>query len=407
MKVLILSQYFWPESFRINEVAESLRQAGCEISVLTGQPNYPEGKVFPGYRASSSGREQHPAGYAIYRVPIVPRGSAKGWQLALNYLVFVVSASLRGRRLLRGQRFDVILVYAPSPILQAIPGIFLKRPLRASLVTWIQDLWPESIAVAGFVSNRWLLARVGVLVRWIYRQCDLLLVQSQAFVPTVESMAGGVPVRYQPNPGELTSAGPLAGADRGVVLDPGFNVVFAGNLGTVQALETVLDAAERLLAYSDVHIVLVGSGSRHGWLVEQAGSRKLSNVRFVGRLPPEAMPQVFSQASVLLASLVRSPIMSMTIPSKIQAYLASGRPIIACLDGEGARVVAESGAGLTCAAEDSAALAERILQLRSMAQGELQRMGEAGRVYYRDHFDPSVLAQKLLTHFRELRGGSP
>jgi glycosyltransferase involved in cell wall biosynthesis len=141
--------------------------------------------------------------------------------------------------------------------------------------------------------------------------------------------------------------------------------------------------------------------------VEQAGSRKLSNVRFVGRLPPEAMPQVFSQASVLLASLVRSPIMSMTIPSKIQAYLASGRPIIACLDGEGARVVAESGAGLTCAAEDSAALAERILQLRSMAQGELQRMGEAGRVYYRDHFDPSVLAQKLLTHFRELRGGSP
>ena len=212
MRVLILSQYFWPESFRINEVAESLRRAGCEISVLTGQPNYPDGKVFPGYRALGSGREQHPAGYTIYRVPIVPRGSGKGWRLALNYLMFVVSASLRGRRLLRGQRFDVILVYAPSPILQAIPGIFLKRPLRASLVTWIQDLWPESIAVAGFVSNRWLLARVGSVVRWIYRRCDLLLVQSQAFVPPVESMAGGVPVRYQPNPGELTSGQSSAGA---------------------------------------------------------------------------------------------------------------------------------------------------------------------------------------------------
>ena len=406
MRVLILSQYFWPESFRINEVAGSLRQAGCEIAVLTGQPNYPDGKVFPGYRALRSGREQHPAGYTIYRVPIVPRGSAKGWQLALNYLMFVVSASLRGRWLLRGQRFDVILVYAPSPILQAIPGIFLKRPLRASLVTWIQDLWPESLAVAGFVSNPWLLERVGSLVRWIYQGCDLLLVQSEAFVPAVESMAGGVPVRYQPNPGELTSGVSPATAGGSVTLEPGFNVVFAGNFGTVQALDTVLDAAERLLSHPDVRIVLVGSGSRYSWLVEQVDSRKLTNIQFIARLPPEAMPAVFLQASALLASLVRSPTMSKTIPSKVQAYLASGRPIIASLDGEGARVVAEAGAGLTCAAEDSAALADRILRLRAMPQGELQRMGEAGRAYYRAHFDPGVLTQKLLAHFRDLGEGT-
>ena len=164
----ILSQYFWPESFRINEVAESLRQAGCAVAVLTGQPNYPDGKVFPGYRAFSSGPSSIPPHTQSIGRPSAPGDSAKGWQLALNYLMFVVSASLRGRRLLRGQHFDVILVYAPSPILQAIPGIIVKRPLRASLVTWIQDLWPESIAVAGFVSNRWLLARVGSRVRWIH-----------------------------------------------------------------------------------------------------------------------------------------------------------------------------------------------------------------------------------------------
>ncbi|MGO9514255.1 MAG: glycosyltransferase family 4 protein [Steroidobacteraceae bacterium] len=403
MRVLILSQYFWPESFRINEVVESLQAAGCEICVLTGQPNYPDGSVYPGYHALSTGRQDHGAGYAIYRVPIVPRGSAKGWQLALNYLMFVASASLQGRRLLRGQQFDVILVYAPSPILQAIPGIFLKGPLRAALVTWIQDLWPESIAVTGVVRNRWLLERVGSLVRWIYRRCDLLLVQSQAFIPEVQSMAGGVPVRYHPNPGELTSARYGADVDSGVILEAGFNVVFAGNLGTVQALDTVLDAAERLAPHRDIHIVLVGSGSRYDWLVEQAASRKLSNVRFVGRLPPQAMPAVFSQASALLVSLVRSPIMSKTIPSKIQAYLASGRPIIACLDGEGARIVEEAGAGLTCPAEDAAALAERILRMRAMPRSELLQMGEAGRVYYRKHFDPDVLAQKLLGYFRDLR----
>jgi glycosyltransferase involved in cell wall biosynthesis len=403
MRVLVLTQYFWPESFRINEVVESLHDAGCEVCVLTGQPNYPDGRIYPGYRALSSGRQDHAAGFSIYRVPLIPRQSAKGWQLALNYLMFVVSASLQGRWLLRGQRFDVILVYAPSPILQAIPGIFLKGPLRASLVTWIQDLWPESIEATGFVRNRWLLDRVGSVVRWIYRRCDLLLVQSQAFIPIVQPMAGQVPVRYHPNPGELPSGESAVAVDSEVTLEAGFNVVFAGNLGTVQSLDTVLDAAELLARYHYIHIVLVGSGSRRNWLVQQAASRKLSNVRFVDRLPPQAMPAVLVQASALLVSLVRSPTMNKTIPSKIQAYLAAGRPIIACLDGEGARVIEEAGAGVTCAAEDAAALAEAILRMGTMPNSELLRMGEAGRCYYQEHFDPRVLAHKLLGYFRELR----
>ncbi len=402
MRVLIVSQYFWPESFRINEVVESLRQAGCDVAVLTGQPNYPDGKIYPGYSAWSSGRHEHVGGYTIYRVAMFPRGSGKGWRLALNYLSFVVSASLRGRWLLRGQRFDVILVYGMSPIFQAIPGIFLKRPMRAKLVTWVQDLWPESIAVAGFVRNRWVLACVGAGVKWIYRRCDLLLVQSQAFVPSVQSMAGRVPVLYLPNPGELPTTESPKAVDSGVTLEAGFNVLFAGNLGTVQALDTVLEAAELLTAYRDIHIVLVGSGSRRNWLVQQAGARKLSNVRFVDRLPPQAMPSVLSQASALLVSLVRGPTMSKTIPSKIQAYLAAGRPIIACLDGEGARVIEESGAGLSCGAEDASALAQAILRMHGMPDSELRQMGEAGRCYYRQHFDPNALAQKVVGYFRDI-----
>ncbi|HEV7611159.1 MAG TPA: glycosyltransferase family 4 protein [Steroidobacteraceae bacterium] len=405
MRVLIVSQYFWPESFRINEVVESLRQAGCTVAVLTGQPNYPDGKIYSGYSPWASGRHDHVDGYPIYRVAIVPRGSGKAWRLALNYLSFAVSASIQGRWLLRGQHFDVILVYGMSPIFQAIPGIFLKRPMRAALVTWVQDLWPESIAVAGFVRNRWVLSCVGTVVKWIYRSCDLLLVQSRAFVPIVESMAEAVPVRYHPNPGELPSGETSEGTESGVTLEAGFNVVFAGNLGTVQALDTVLDAAERLAEYRDIHIVLVGSGSRRDWLVQEAAARKLSNVRFVARLPPQAMPSVFAQASALLVSLVRSPAMSNTIPSKVQAYLAAGRPIIASLDGEGARVISEAGAGLTCAAEDAAALAHAILRMRGMSGPELLQMGDAGRWYYRQHFDPVTLAQRLVEHFRDLHRG--
>ena len=402
MRVLVLSQYFWPESFRINEVVESLRCAGCHITVLTGQPNYPLGEVFDGYHAGGIKVQQHELGYSIYRVPLAPRGRGGAIGLVANYLSFVLSASVLGPWVLRKQHFDVVFVYAPSPITQAVPAVFLAFLKRAKLVTWVQDLWPQSLEATGFVRNRRVLDMVAVLVRWIYRHCDLLLVQSQAFVPPVKAMAGKTPVQYHPNPGELAFGQAASSGPSALVLESGFNVVFAGNLGTVQALGTVLDAAELLLPHVDVRIVLVGSGSRSEWLQQEVVRRQLGNVQLAGRFPTETMPGILAQASALLVSLVRSPIMSQTVPSKIQAYLAAGKPIIASLDGEGARVIDESGAGIACPAEDAAALAEAVLQLRAISHAELQRMGAAGQLYYKQHFDPAVLAEKLLRHLKSV-----
>ena len=399
MRVLVITQYFRPETFRINDVVESLREAACNVIVLTGQPNYPDGKVFSGYRAWGAGRDARESAVTVFRVPVVPRGRGAGWRLAANYLSFVVGASLFGPWLLRRERFDVIFVYGISPILQAVPGILLKRLKRAALVTWVQDLWPQSLEVTGFVRNHWLLSCVASIVRWIYRHNDLLLVQSRAFVPIVQSMAGGVLVRYHPNPGDLSFDQDVQPGSPAITLEPGFNVVFAGNLGTVQALDTVLGAAERLLEHREIHIVLLGSGSRGNWLMHEATRRGLSNVRFAGRVAPEAMPAILAQASALLVTLVRNPAMSQTIPSKVQAYLAAGRPVIACLDGEGARVIEESGAGIVCAAEDSVALAQAVLRLRAMSDLERRRMGDSGRGYYRRHFDPRSLADGLVEHF--------
>ena len=207
----------------------------------------------------------------------------------------------------------------------------------------------------------------------------MLLVQSQAFVEPVVRMADGTPVIYHPNPGELAFSKPSKDGLCPIKLYPGFNVVFAGNLGTVQALETLLDAAEILLPCLEIRLVLIGSGSgsRSAWLEKQVVHRQLKNVRLPGRFSAEVMPGILSQASVLLVSLVRSPIMSQTVPGKVQVYLASGRPIIAALDGEGARVVMESGAGLVCPAEDATALAKAVLQLRATSAEELKRMGES------------------------------
>lgn len=400
MKVLVVSQYYWPESFRINEVVASLQEAGCEVTVLSGQPNYPMGKVFPGYRALSYGVERHAGGYDIYRVPLAPRGSGGAFGLIANYVSFVASASMLGPWVLRKQRFDAIFVYGVSPILQAIPAILLRWITGAPLVTWIQDLWPQSLEVTGFVRNRRALALVERVVRWIYRRNDLLLAQSQAFVPTVRALSGGTEVAYHPNPGERAIGRDGAGGSAALALKPGFNVVFAGNLGTVQALDTVLEAAEQLKHKSDIKITLIGDGSRFAWLRDEIERRGLHNVELPGRFASEDMPAILAQADALLVSLVRSPAMDQTVPSKVQAYLASGRPLIASLDGEGARVVLEAAAGVVCPAEDPGALARAIVALKAAAPGELQAMGEAGRRYYAQHFEPSMLANRLVDHFK-------
>lgn len=410
MRVLILSQHFWPETFRINEVAESLIAAGCEVTVLTGQPNYPEGRIFDGYRAASLAVETHPSGYRIHRVPLCPRGAGGAKRLVANYLSFLAAAAVLGPWSLRGRRFDVVFVYGTSPILQAIAGVVLKLVKRAKLVTWVQDLWPQSLEVTGFVRNPRLLGAVAAVVRWIYRRNDLLLVQSHAFAPPVRAMAGATPVEYHPNPGELAFSAPAGDAPAAMTLPEGFNVVFAGNFGTVQALETVVEAAALLRARADlppgIRIVMVGSGSRGPWLEAEIARRGLDNLMLAGRFPPQAMPGILDQAAAVLVSLNRGEILSQTVPSKVQAYLAAGRPIIASLDGEGARVVEEAGAGIAVPAEGAAALAEGILRLHAMAPAARQALGESGRRYYERHFAPHALAAKLAARFRQLVTGS-
>ena len=342
MKILIFSQHFWPESFRINDVALSLLEAGHAVTVLTGQPNYPSGSVFPGYRAAGSGVEAH-RGLAIHRVPLVPRGRGGVLRLVANYLSFIASATLFGPWRLRGQRFDVVFVYANSPLLQALAAIVLARLKSCPLVTWVQDLWPQSLQATGYVTHPRALAAVESVVRFIYARNTLLLMQSAAFVAPVRALAPArVLIHVHANPGvdEPVSAGAPA-----LQLEAGFNLVFAGNLGTAQTLDTVLDAAELLRDLADLRFVVVGSGSRGEWLAAQVRARGLANVQLLGRFQPEQIPAILAQAQALLVTLVDDPAMALTMPSKVQTYLAAGRPVIAALRGEGARALRESGAG--------------------------------------------------------------
>jgi glycosyltransferase involved in cell wall biosynthesis len=406
MRLLLVSQYFWPETFGINALVHALRRCDIETTVLTGKPNYPDGKIFAGYSASGTQCERH-EGVEILRLPLYPRGQGSSLRLMLNYLSFVVSGLVLGPWLLRRRQFDAIFVYAPSPLLQALPAVWIAWLKRVPVALWVQDLWPESLSATGFIRNRAVLKVVEYAVRFIYRHADLILIPSEAFRAPVEKLADDPrKIKYCPNAyvDEPESKALLPEAHQ-VAKDiaSGFSVVFAGNLGAAQSLDTIVAAAERLqIAGAGIRFFLIGSGSQSDWVRGEVGRRGLRNVVLPGRFPPEAMPRFYGAASVLLVSLRDEPIFAYTIPSKVQGYMAAGRPVVASLNGEGARVVVAAGAGLACPAGNAEALADSMEKLFRLSADERAEMGENARRYALEHFSLDRLAAELADELRGL-----
>ncbi len=409
MKILIVSQYFWPENFRINDLAAGLAERGHDLTVLTGLPNYPEGAIFKGYGIFSYKTESY-HGVKVLRVPLVPRGSGRSIRLSINYISFVVFGSLLAPFLCRDS-YQAILIFAPSPITAALPALVIKKIRAIPTIMWIQDLWPENISATGAISSPWLLGKIRKMVHFIYHRCDKLLVSSRAFIEPVESY--GIEkdrIGYLPQFAENVyrpMAPPMDGPEYDLVPD-GFIVMFAGNIGVAQDFATILSAAERLKAYPEIHWVIVGDGRQRSWVSEQIQSRGLvGTVHLVGRFPLESMPRFFSLADLMLVSLNDSPIFSLTIPGKVQSYLACGKPIIAVLDGEGSRVIREAGAGFTCPAGDHVGLAEAVLAMYRLPEDRRREMGESGLLYHREHFERSLLLDRLEGWLHEAaEGGS-
>ncbi len=398
MHVLIVSQYFSPENFRINDLALSLRKRGHEVSVLTGMPNYPGGKIFDGYSWLNNKKEMF-HGISIYRVPLFLRRKSKAWQLVLNYLSFVLSSCALGPFFLRGKKIDVVYVYALSPFTVGITGALFRRLKNAPMVLWVQDLWPESLQSTGAVESERVLNIVRYMVQWIYKHCDFVLVQSKAFIePVVSAGAERDRVHYFPNWAEnlYKPVLPLEDSpERREVPDKGFIVMFAGNLGVAQSLETIIGAAKKLKA-QPINWIILGDGRRRDWLEEQVQKWELAgSVHLLGGRHVETMPAYFSLADAMLVTLRPDPTFAATIPGKVQSYLACGRPIVGALDGEGAKVIRESGAGFAVAAGDADGLADSVLKMSKMSSDKKKEMGDNGMAYYMKNFNGEKLIDQL------------
>lgn len=411
LRVLVVTQYFWPENMRINDLVRDLSEKGYQVTVLTGLPNYPEGEIYSNYSSSPLDFMEY-GGAKVVRVPLMPRGK-KSISLILNYLSFFVLASTLGTWRLRGAKFDCVFVYAVSPIMAAIPAVIIGRIKKAPVFIWVLDLWPETLRAVGVLKHPFLLKLVGRMVSWIYNRADYLLVQSHGFFQNVLGYCTkhmpAERVIYFPSWAEDDFSKPVVANSSLLVRDNSvFTVVFAGNLGEAQDFPAVIDAAEALLGRVSVRWVIVGDGRMSEWLTSEVSVRKLDNVLLLGRHPLEEMPALFACADALLVSLKTNDVFEKTIPGKVQAYLASGKPILGMIDGEAARVITESGAGLSCASGNAKALAEITFQLATATTEKRLEMGVAGRKYYLENYFKPTLMSRLEELFKAatLRKGS-
>ncbi len=404
MKILVVTQYFWPENFRINDLTAGLVDRGHDVTVLTAIPNYPAGRFFPGYGLFRKMRQTY-RGAKVVRIPIIPRGKGGPVQLALNYFSFALLASILGPFLCR-KKCDIILVCQLSPVTVGLPALVLKRVKRLPILLWILDLWPETFAAASSIHSDRVLRAVEEIVHVVYHGADRIIVASRGFVDSL--CARGIErerIEYFPNwvePEYGAGEGHESRTERPRLPD-GFRIMFAGNIGVAQDFESILTAAEKMKAHPDINFVVIGEGRRFEWLKNEVERRGLQgHMHLLGWYEPGEMSWFFGQADAMLVTLKKDPIFSITVPGKIQSYMACARPIVAALDGEGARVIKESGAGFVSPAEDAEGLAAVILSMYRLTKLDRDTMGRRGREYCDANFQREILIDRLQSWMQEM-----
>jgi colanic acid biosynthesis glycosyl transferase WcaI len=403
VNILIVSQYFWPENFRINDLASELVKRGHEVTVLTGFPNYPNGYVFTEFLENSSAFSKF-ENVRIVRVPLVPRGTGSV-HLFLNYLSFAINACVLGAWRLRGQKFDVVLTCQLSPVTVGLSGAFLAWVKNVPMAMWVLDLWPDTLKAIGVVKSPKLLAVVSKLVSFIYRRCDLILAQSQSFIPKIKELAkGNSSVVYFPSWAEdVFKSNNIVPAPEVPHMDGGFNVMFAGNVGEAQDFECILSAATLLKKLTHIRWLIVGDGRMSAWVASQIALRGLDDhVLLLGRYPVERMPDFFAKADAMLVTLADQEIFAMTIPGKLQSYMAAGMPVIAALNGEGADVIRLAKAGFTCPAGNAVELAASVHKMAELPKSERDAMGKNGLEFSQHAFDRRMLVDMAEKHLSGL-----
>lgn len=397
MKILLVSQYFWPETFRINDLALELKQRGHEVSVLTGKPNYPKGSYYKGYRFWGYQKEVY-KGINIIRVPLLSRGRGSSIRLILNYLSFIFFSC--GYILFHRKKYDASLTFAISPITQVYAALLHKNLHKSRAYIWVQDLWPESVYAAGKANFKSLNRFLNKIVRNIYNKVDGVLVQSEAFTNSIlEKGDFSKKITYIPNWAEdiFVNHSSVNKEKFKHLFPSGFKVMFAGNVGEAQDFESIINAAIYTKTNKNIKWIIVGDGRKRQYVEEQLQTNQLNETVFLlGRFPLADMPDLFIHADVMLMTLKKEDIFSLTIPSKMQSYMAFGKPIVSMLDGIGNDIIKKSDCGYTASAENYKDLAINIIKLSETGPNELEKKGLNGYNFYQENFEKNFIIDKII-----------
>jgi len=386
MRILILSQWFYPEPhFKGLPFALELKKNGHDVQVLTGFPNYPNGKIYPGYKQKLFQME-YQDGIEIIRVPLFPSHDRSGLKRILNYLSFAIFASFLGPFLIK--KADVQYVYHP-PATVAMPAILLKFLRRIPIAYDIQDLWPDTLKSTGMVQSQILLKAIDFYCKVCYRLFDQIIVQSEGFRNCLikrRVSSSKITIVYNWSSDLDTDIDSHANSKNSMCtnyFNNRFTVLFAGTMGRAQALESVLDAAALLYKYPSIYFVFIGGGIEVNHLKQYSNQLRLSNVLFLQRVEPKEIGNVLISADVLLVHLKDDPLFRITIPSKTQTYLRIGKPILMAVKGDAAKIIEEAQAGLLAEPQNPDSIAEKILQLYNLDKSQLNLMGQNGKNYYK------------------------
>lgn len=387
MRILVVCQYYYPEPFRVNDICEEMVKRGHEVTVVTGEPNYPEGRIYKGYERHQKSDEII-NGVKVHRCPIIPRKTGTVYRF-LNYFSYPQRAKkyIKSLTASDGNPFDIVFVNQLSPVMMAEPAISYKKKHGTPVVMYCLDLWPESL-VAGGVSRGSVIYKVFHRIsKRIYRGVDRILITSRLFRGYLKEQFGveDDKIDYLPQYAEGLFEKQPYKENNGVV-----DLVFAGNIGAVQSVETIVKAAEKLQG-QPVHFHIVGSGTDLERL--QGLAKELRNITFYGRRPLEEMPEFYAKADAMLVTLQADPVLSLTLPGKVQSYMAVGKPIIGAIDGETAEVIRRARCGYCGKADDVEGLTKNIELF--MGSNEKKQMGENARNFYETYFERHKFMDKL------------
>ncbi len=397
-RILVVSQHYWPENFRVTDLCEGLAAQGIEVDVLCGLPNYPLGNWFTGYSYTKPRHETH-NGVELFRAGEIPRKGNTGLTIFFNYVSWPLF-SLFSLPRLKGRKYDAVLCYNTSPVLMSFPAIVYAKLHKIPLTNYVLDIWPENLYSVLNIKNKLLRNIAQAVSNWHYRKADRLIAMSNSLAKRLAVVGKKHPsnIAVIPQYCEDFYAMPADCSSLQKEFSNHFNLVFTGNFSPAQSLETVIEAAciAKNKGLSSLHLLLVGDGMSRTSLEKLVQEKNAQDfVTFYGSVAPQRIPEFCALADGLICPLADSPDLGMTIPAKLASYMASGTPILASITGEGALAVQQANCGFASSAGDADALADSMLALANCSAEQRKQLGQNSFAWYNTHYKREILLNQL------------